>query len=72
MHLKEKEVSFEVLKMIFEDSNYKTLDDVSDAIHYEDIFVYKTREDYEKADWDSAGSGYVTEFDNGYVVRYTA
>lgn len=72
MHLKEKEVSFEVLKMIFEDSNYKTLDEVSDAIHYEDIFVYKNRSDYEKDGWDLAESDYVTEFDNGYVVRYTA
>lgn len=72
MHLKEKEVSFDVLKMIFEDSKYKTLDDVSDAIHYEDIFVYENRADYEKAGWDSVDSDYVTEFDNGYVVRYTA
>ena len=72
MHLKEREVSFDVLKMIFEDSNYKTLDDVSDAIHFEGIFVYKTVEEYEKAGWDVVGSDYVTEFPNGYVVRYIA
>lgn len=72
MHLNEREVSFDVLKMIYEDSNYNTLDDVSDAIRFEDIFVYKSTEEYENAGWDVSGSDYVTEFSNGYVVRYIA
>ena len=70
MALKEQELTKTTIRLIIADSNYRTEEDVLDAVYNEDIFVYATREDYLADGFEFDSRSYYGALENGVVVRY--
>ena len=69
MELRADQVTDEVLDWIIEDSNYRTREEVIEAIEDGDTEVYDSKEAYLAGDWD-LDENFYGELPNGYFVRY--
>lgn len=69
MELQVEQVTNEVLDWIIADSNFRTRDEVIEAIEDGDTVVYDSKEAYIAGDWDFDVNFY-GELPNGYFVRY--